>query len=371
MKILHLIFILFTTTFLSAQDTIQRFGFPRGPEIKNVDQIIDTLKKDSYNLELLISFGTSNGGSAGHLALSVRDPQTDEEIVHSANFYADRSDEHSYGYYTDDLIVAVPKKEYIFGVHSTLSEDASFGLDFGEIFKRSLIGIRIYGVTPEEIEGINNFYKEINQDFHDKKSKTRYERGEVVYDYMKLNCAKSVAQALHFGANFKKIKIKGNTIISAIPGSKYILSHVPTQTTLDIMKKLNKKGKTFDVILYKKYENSEFADHDHPDQKFKDLQNRFPSVKSLDFYSGSTEFEDYDNLFAMNLFYELGKYSIHISNISHAAEFSKEKEAMSYKEALKIAKKKATASSKSIARRLFRKMGIKLFPKNDTSGLYK
>ncbi|MCO4782856.1 MAG: hypothetical protein KC646_11080 [Candidatus Cloacimonetes bacterium] len=370
MKSIQLFFILFSLiSSLCAQDQATRFGFPNGPQIGNVDQVIDTLKKDDYNLELLISFGTSNGGSAGHLALSVRDPETDQEIVHSANFYADRTEEHAQGHYTDDLIVAVPKKEYIFGVKSTISDQASFGLDFGEIFKRSIIGIRIYGVSAREIDDINKFYKEINDDYRNKRSDTRYHRGDIVYNYMNLNCAKSVAQALRFGAKFSDIKVKGNSLASYIPGSKYLLSHVPTKTSLNIMQVLDKENKSFDVVLYKKYEGSDFLDHDQPDLKFKQLPNRFPSVKSLDFYSGSTNFEDYDNLYAMNLFFYLGKYSIQI-NAEQNAEFSKQKEAMSYDQARISAKKKAKSSSKHFTRRLFRKMGIRLTPATNTEDLY-
>ena len=56
----------------------------------------------------------------------------------SANFYANSSDEYK-DRYTDSLIPAIKKKEYIYSQISTLSERAEFGLDYGEIFKRSLI----------------------------------------------------------------------------------------------------------------------------------------------------------------------------------------------------------------------------------------
>jgi hypothetical protein len=45
-------------------------------------------------MELLISFGTSKGGSAGHLALAIRDQVPGDAMVYSANFYADRAREH-------------------------------------------------------------------------------------------------------------------------------------------------------------------------------------------------------------------------------------------------------------------------------------
>ncbi|MGB8147403.1 MAG: hypothetical protein WCF00_03395, partial [Azonexus sp.] len=53
--------------------TAAGFGSPGGPAPANIDQITDLLRQDPYDLELLISFGTSKGGSAGHLALAIRD----------------------------------------------------------------------------------------------------------------------------------------------------------------------------------------------------------------------------------------------------------------------------------------------------------
>jgi hypothetical protein len=47
------------------------FGTPGGPQPPNVDAIADVLRQDPYDLELLISFGTSKGGSASHLALAI------------------------------------------------------------------------------------------------------------------------------------------------------------------------------------------------------------------------------------------------------------------------------------------------------------
>ena len=49
------------------------FGSKGGPEPANIDRIADVLRQDPYDLELFISFGTSKGGSAGHLALGIRD----------------------------------------------------------------------------------------------------------------------------------------------------------------------------------------------------------------------------------------------------------------------------------------------------------
>jgi hypothetical protein len=125
--------------FLLAADVLAAdFGSKDGPEPANINEISDVLRQDKYDMELLISFGTSKGGSAGHIALSIRDDERSDELVYSANFYADRAPEHAKGFYTDDLMISVPKKEYLFKTVSSLGDTAQFGLDFGEIYKRSV-----------------------------------------------------------------------------------------------------------------------------------------------------------------------------------------------------------------------------------------
>src|SRR5215472_17871856 len=103
------------------------FGSKGGPEPANIDEISNILRQDPYDMELLISFGTSKGGSAGHIALAIREDAGGDEWVYSANFYADRAPEHAHGYYTDDLMISVPKKEYLFKTVSSLGHAASFG----------------------------------------------------------------------------------------------------------------------------------------------------------------------------------------------------------------------------------------------------
>ena len=41
----------------------------------HVDAIVKVLRQEPYDMELLISFGTSKGGSAGHLALALREAE--------------------------------------------------------------------------------------------------------------------------------------------------------------------------------------------------------------------------------------------------------------------------------------------------------
>lgn len=59
--------LVFATELVAAE-----LGRKGGPEPANIDAIADHLRADPYDLELLISFGTSEGGSAGHLGLGIR-----------------------------------------------------------------------------------------------------------------------------------------------------------------------------------------------------------------------------------------------------------------------------------------------------------
>src|SRR5262249_52895630 len=113
--------LVFVTNALAAD-----YGSKGGAEPANIDEIAGLLRQDSYDLELLISFGTSRGGSAGHLALAIRDPDSSDDTVYSANFYADRARKHEKGFYTDDLMIRIPKKEYLFKTSSSLGDTASF-----------------------------------------------------------------------------------------------------------------------------------------------------------------------------------------------------------------------------------------------------
>src|SRR5262245_40462650 len=96
------------------------FGVRGGEAPDNVEEIYKLLRQDPYHLELLISFSTSKGGSAGHLALAVDDQ------VYSANFYADRAEEHAKDFYTDELMARIPKMEYLFATKSSMSDKAAF-----------------------------------------------------------------------------------------------------------------------------------------------------------------------------------------------------------------------------------------------------
>ena len=332
------------------------FASPGGPEPANVAAIGDFLRRDPYDLELLISFGTSKGGSAGHLALAIRDGAAGGvERVYSANFYADRALEHASGFYTDALMLAIPKDEYLFATRSTLGESASFGLDFGEVYKRSLVGIRVFGVGHQEKQALADYFARINDDYRRRAADTEYHDGEVRYDYMRLNCAKTIASAFHFGAGYRDVAVsqprwlKRSRLVAAAK------ANIPTETAMELIRAWNARGYAMDVVLYQKYPASAYVDpHDDESVAFKNLPNRFPSVLSRDFRSDAGDYQDYDNLYAMYLLANLGKYNVRIDAQTQRLEVARRTPPMPYALALERASEDAQADSTNF--RLLRHM---------------
>ena len=288
------------TVLFAAHAAAADFGTPGAPAPANIEEITGVLRQDPYDMELLISYGTSKGGSAGHLALAIRDQAPGDDLVHSANFYADRAAAHEKDFYTDELMVRIPKKEYLFRTTSSLSDKASFGLDFGEVYKRSVIGVRVYGVPAAEKEALAAFFNRINDDYRNRARKTEYHDEEIKYDYLRLNCAKTIGSAFKLGAGYKDLDVTSAKILSGRPMVAAANANIPTEMAMKLLKEWAARGYGLDVVLYKKYGGSTYVDpHETEKVAFKDLPNRFPSVLSRDFRREQGQYQDVDNLFAM------------------------------------------------------------------------
>ncbi len=328
------------------------FGTPGGPEPANLGEVMETLRRDPYDLELLISFGTSKGGSAGHLALALRDSAPGDDLVYSANFYADRDPKHARDFYTDELMVAIPKREYLYGTRSTLGPKASFGLDYGEVYKRSVIGVRVRGVPAAEKEALAAFFRRLNDDFRRRARDAEYHDREVKYDYLRLNCAKTIGSAFRFGAGYRDLEVEGTKVL---PGLSRVVAaanaNIPTEMALKLLEAWNARGYGLDVVLYRKYAGSTWVDpHDEEKVAFGDLPNRFPSVLSRDFRKEAGEYEDYDNLFAMYLFYNLGRYGVRVDGAAGRLEIAHRKDPLAYREAAALAAGSARSDSENYRR---------------------
>jgi hypothetical protein len=329
------------------------FGTRGGPQPANVDAIADVMRQDPYDLELLISYGTSKGGSAGHLALAIRDRIPGDDVVYSANFYADRAPKHQEDFYTDDLMVAIPKREYLFGTTSSLGDKASFGLDFGEIYKRSVVGVRVYGVPATEKEALVAFFKRINDDYRARARNTEYHDREVKYDYLRLNCAKTIGAAFRFGAGYTDIEVDSAKLLSGRRVVAAANANVPTEMAMKLLAAWNARGYGLDVVLYRKYDGSTWVDpHEEEKVAFKDLPDRFPSVLSRDFRKEQGRYEDFDNLFAMYVLYNLGKYSVRVNGETKLLEIGKGKDPIAYAEAARLATLSARSDSENFLRGL-------------------
>jgi hypothetical protein len=326
------------------------FGSRDGAEPANIDEIVSVLRQDPYDIELLISFGTSKGGSAGHLALALRDMAPGDDLVYSANFYADRSNKHQQGFYTSELMVAIPKKEYLFKTTSSLGETASFGLDFGEIYKRSVIGVRVYGVHASEKEALAAFFKRMNDDYHARAPKTEYHDHEIKYDYLHLNCAKTIGSAFKYGAGYRDLEITSSKLSPRRKVASALNANIPTEMAMKLLEQWNARGYGMDVVLYRKYGGSNSVDpHDEKGVAFKDLPDRFPSVLSRDFRRDEGQYRDFDNLYAMYVLFNMGRYSVRVNDATKLLEIEMSKKPMAYPAAAELAAKDASSDS-----RLFR-----------------
>jgi len=338
------------------------FGSKGGTEPSGLAGVFDKLRAEPYDLELFISYGTSKGGSAGHLALGVRDAVPGDDLVYSANFYADRSREHASGFYTRNLMAMIPKKEYLYGTASSLADTASFGLDFGEVYKRSVIGIRVHGVPAAEKEAVVAYFGRINDDYHRRARNTEYHDGEVKYDYLRLNCAKTIGSAFRYGAGYADLDVTAPRLLSGRRIVAAANANVPTEMALKLLEEWHVRGYGLDVVLYRKYGGSNYVDP-HEDEKiaFKDLPDRFPSVLSRDFRREQGQYEDEDNLFAMYLLYNLARHAVHVDAATQRLVIQRSKEPLPYAQAAALAAEAAASDSgKYAARQSFQPYGTRI-----------
>jgi hypothetical protein len=329
------------------------FGSEGGPTPANLDEVANRLRQDPYDLELLISFGTSTGGSAGHIALAIRDDAVGDDIVYSANFYADRAPEHETGFYVDDLVTIVPKKEYLFKTTSSLGDTASFGLDFGEIYKRSVIGVRVHRVPRAEKERLVAYFERINADYRNRSANTEYHHGQIVYGYTNLNCAKIIGVVFKYGAGYGDLEVRSAPLIPARKVKSAVTANIPTDMAMKLLRQWNARGYAMAAVLYEKYGGSNYVDpHDAEKIAFRNLPDRFPSVLSLDFLREQGAYRDFDNLFAMQVLHNMGTYRIGLNGDTKLLEVQASGRNLPYPEAVAAATKTARAQSRKLQRRI-------------------
>lgn len=339
----------------AAQAGAAGFATPGGPEPANVDAVMAQLREPPPDFELLLSYGTSKGASAGHLALAVPGEVEGDTAVFSANFYADRAPEHASDFHTADLMLRIPKTEYLYRTASTLGPKASFGLDYGEVYKRSVLGVRVYGVPAAERQAVVDYLKRINADFHARKRDTDYQRGEVKYGYMDLNCAKTIGSGFVYGAGYRDVSIRAAPALHVRKVAQALNANTPSELAMQLLRAFDARGYTMDAVVYRKFASSPYVDPhaDHP-VAFSDLPDRFPSMISLDFRNDAGRYEDYDNLYAVALLENLTRYEVAVDGEARTLRIERTRTPMRYAEAAAAAGKSADAESKTFLKRLIR-----------------
>jgi hypothetical protein len=209
-------------------------------------------------------------------------------------------------------------------------------------------------VPASEKEALATFFARMNGDFQQRLRNVPYHDREVKYDYLRLNCAKTIASGFKYGAGYKDLEIKNPKILPGITSLVSALNaNIPTEMAMQLVKAWDKRGYRMDAVLYKKYPGSSYVDPHEPEKgAFKDLPNRFPSVLSLDFRNEQGEYEDYDNLYAMYLLYNMGRYSLRVSGETRRIELGMANDPMTYPVAAKLAKQSATEDSRGFLLRL-------------------
>jgi hypothetical protein len=358
-SIVHPVLAAFTAALCAGAAWPASFAVPGAPEPSRLQEVRQALDREPASLELLLSFGTSKGGSAGHLALSLRDDTTGEDTVYSANFYADRDPRHAAAYYTDALIARVPKWEYLYGTTSSLGPKAAFGLDYGEVYKRSVAGVRVFGVPAAERRALAAYLERMNVDFAARAVDTQYHRGEVKYGYLDLNCAKTIGSAFQHGAGYGRLEIRSAPLIESRKAKAALNANTPSEMALQLLRELHARGYRMEAVLYRKSPGSPYVDPLEEERvAFGDLPNRFPSAISLDFRNDEGHYEDYDNLFAMYLLFNLARWSVDVDPAAGEVALRTLQEPLPYAEAARLAAAHAEHDSKGFLRRLlFRPRG--------------
>jgi hypothetical protein len=209
-------------------------------------------------------------------------------------------------------------------------------------------------VPQAERDALRAFFARLNDDYRAKAPSTPYHGGEISYDYMNLNCAKTIGAAFRHGAGYDTLELRDPLPLSAaVRAIAAVSANIPTEMALKLVGQWNARGYTMDVMLYRKWPHSPWKDpHDDPPVAFSALPDRFPSVLSLDFRADEGQYEDEDNLYAMYLLRHLSRWALQIDPDTQALQLQPNPEALPYPQADAQAREAARAESKNLLRRL-------------------
>jgi hypothetical protein len=188
----------------------------------------------------------------------------------------------------DDLVIApgrpgirVGRRQYLYGT-ATPAPAAVFGEDFGVAYRRSVIGVRVQGVpVPERDRLVSAFTA-----------------GEGP---------------------------------AARDGS-------PTAAAMKLIAQWGASGHRLDAVHYRKYRGSNHFDPNEAEKSaFMYLPDRFPDVRSRQFARGHDRYRDEENLRAMYLLYNLGRYAVGVDGEKKRLAPERRLQTLPYAEAAKRA----------------------------------
>ena len=192
------------------------------------------------------------------------------------------------------------------------------------------------------------FFERLNADYRARARDTEYHDGEVRYDYLRLNCAKTIGSAFRYGAGYKDLDVTSAAILSGRRVVAALNANIPTEMAMKIIREWDARGYNLDAVLYRKYERSPYVEpRDEEKVAFRDLPNRFPSVLSRDFLKDQGEYRDFDNLYAMYLLYNLATYSVTVDVSSQRLVIDRFKKPTAYPVASRLAYDSAKADSEN------------------------
>ncbi len=175
-----------------ARQVPENFGKEHGAAAQNSIKALEQLEKDSpADIEILLSYSTSTKNEKiakenpfGHVAIRVKDN------VYSTNFVAKAGEDSNY-------LLGVSLNDYLYGVERPTPNQVHTG-SYGMAYGRDTIGLRIKGLTAEQLVKMHAEAEHINKDFA---------TGVCTYGW-KSNCGDDVSRILE-AAGFDVPKMPG------------------------------------------------------------------------------------------------------------------------------------------------------------------
>eukprot|EP01105_Mastigella_eilhardi_P022454 TRINITY_DN5522_c0_g1_i7.p1 TRINITY_DN5522_c0_g1~~TRINITY_DN5522_c0_g1_i7.p1 ORF type:complete len:389 (+),score=112.23 TRINITY_DN5522_c0_g1_i7:1400-2566(+) len=303
-------------------------GHPGGPEPSGTEELWAAFEHESLgsSVQLLLTYGTSRFASAGHIAVALYNDG--EWCVYTANGKAVRgprgSDE---GAYADQLLVRVPLREYLYGTGARAPDRRCvFGIDYGELYKRSVAAVRVWGSSPQMAAELNAFFTRVNEDYtrsdeddhqdagngHAETLRSYvwsmlrggpgpstgngaeyYPEGRLVFYFAALNCAQLINLAFGRALGWADVPVPAPVTVRAVL-TGHAAPATPTGTALAVLDACAVRGYNVDCVLFRKVPGSTYVAPEGG--TFDSMQDRFPSVFGLDFLQAEGHYECEENL---------------------------------------------------------------------------